>query len=176
MILGLAGGEGRMTASEWATSTHALAMLDALDGSPHAAPLRRFACACCRRLWELLPAESRQALELAERYADGQASDAELAAAHEEAARGYRRADRQISFKKRKVRTQARAALAVLAAVSPDPWRAAREAAAAIVDLFGEQPAELLRGLLPEPFAQDAVAAGARGGIDSTAPPAGRRE
>ncbi len=161
-----------MTASEWATSTHALAMLDALDGSPHAAPLRRFACACCRRLWELLPAESLQALEVAERFSDGRASDAERAAAHEEAARGYRRVDRQVSFKKRKVRTQARAALAVLAAASTDPWRAAVEAAAAIVDLFGEQPAELLRRLLPEPFALDAVAASGSGGAEPDAPPA----
>ena len=161
-----------MTASEWATSTHALAMLDALDGSPYAVPLRRFACACCRRLWDVLPTESRQALEVADRFSDGRASDAELAAAHEEAARGYRRVDRQISFKKRKVRTQARAAWAVLAIVAPDPRRAAREAATAIIDLFGEQPAELLRSFLPEPFVLGVVAASRSAGAELAAPPA----
>jgi hypothetical protein len=138
-----------MTAAEWATSAHALAMLDALDGGSHAAPLRRFACACCRRMWDLLPGESRRALEVAEGYAGGGASAAELAAAREEAVRGYRRADRQISYKKRKVRTQARA---VVAAASPDGWQAAREAATACIDLLGEQPAELLREFVAEPF------------------------
>jgi hypothetical protein len=141
-----------MTAAEWATSPHALAMLDALEGSAHAVPLRRFACACCRRLWELLPAESRHALEVAERYAGGAASEEELAAAREEAVRGYRRVDRQISYKKRKVRTQARAALQVVAAASPDGWQAAREAVLACTDLLGEQPAEQLRQFVAEPF------------------------
>jgi hypothetical protein len=138
-------------------------MLDALDRGSYELPLRRFACACCRRMWDLLPTESRQALKVAERYSDGRASEAELAAAHEEAAQGYRRVDRQYTFKKRKVRTQARAALAVMATVSPDSWRAARDAATASIDLFGEQPAELLRKFLAEPFAPDAVAASGSG-------------
>jgi hypothetical protein len=127
-------------------------MLEALDGVSHAAPLRQFACTCCRRMGDLLPAESRRALEVAERYAAGQASEAELTAAREEALRGYRGVDRQISFKKRKVRTPARAALAVVAAASPDAWLAAREAATACIDLFGEQPVHLLREFVVEPF------------------------
>ncbi len=36
--------------------------------------LRLFACACCRRFWSSLSAESREALDIAERYADGEAS------------------------------------------------------------------------------------------------------
>jgi hypothetical protein len=84
--------------------------------------------------------------------------------------------DRQVSFKKRKVRTQARAALAGLGAVAPDPWRAAREAATAIIDVFGEQPAELLRRFLPEPFAPGAVAASGSGGAEPAAPLARPRD
>jgi len=40
--------------------------------------LRLFACACCRRFWPLLSDESREALEIAERYADGKASKKDL--------------------------------------------------------------------------------------------------
>ena len=42
--------------------------------------LRLFACACCRRVWSLLPDDlSRRALEVAERHADGKAQAGELA-------------------------------------------------------------------------------------------------
>ena len=42
-------------------------------------PLRLFACACLRRVWPLLPAESwREAVEASEQYADGRLREAEL--------------------------------------------------------------------------------------------------
>src|SRR5262249_26964860 len=41
--------------------------------------LRLFACACCRRIWDLLPeGPSRRAVEASERFADGEIDAAEL--------------------------------------------------------------------------------------------------
>jgi hypothetical protein len=141
-----------MTTEEWQTCTHALIMLDAVSGRGCDQQLRAFACACARRLWHLLPAESRDALAVAEAYARQQASDRDLEPAHKLAEVGCRRVRQGTSFKKRKIRAQERAALVVLAATAPDPWGAARQAVLAHVDLVGTQPAELLREFLSYPL------------------------
>lgn len=63
-------------------------MLDFLDNGrkPSERKFRLFACACCRRVWtHLRDNRSRKALEVSERYADGQASDQELLESHDEA-------------------------------------------------------------------------------------------
>lgn len=51
--------------------------------------LRLFACACCRRFWPSLSEQSREALEIAERYADGEATRKDLGHAWRIAVRQY---------------------------------------------------------------------------------------
>ncbi len=78
--------ENGMTEHDWNTSTDPARMLHWMNGpgSPDATQpsdrkLRLFACACVRSVWHLLTDErSRRAVEVAERYADGEATSEEL--------------------------------------------------------------------------------------------------
>jgi hypothetical protein len=76
-----------MTEAEWLARPHdvrhyvniAIRFLEAREGNDR--QLRLFACACCRRVWDLLRLDvARSIVELSEAYADGEATDAELEA------------------------------------------------------------------------------------------------
>jgi hypothetical protein len=74
-----------MTAADWQTCADPYALLESLPGDPGGRRWRLFACGCCRRVWYMLrDRQSRRAVEVAERFADGAASAREL----EEACRG----------------------------------------------------------------------------------------
>lgn len=71
-----------MDETEWLVSIHPQPMLEFVRGKASDRKLRLFACACCRTAWDLIPEElHRESLWLAERHADGQATDAELGVA-----------------------------------------------------------------------------------------------
>lgn len=71
-----------MTENDWLACDDPARMLDDLGLAVDGRKLRLYVCACCRRLRQHLHDErSRQALEVAERYAEGACSRDELAVA-----------------------------------------------------------------------------------------------
>lgn len=72
-----------MTAQEWSECTDPDLMIELLEerGQLDDARLRKYCCACCRRVWDRLGPWTQKALEVAERYTRGEATDAELATA-----------------------------------------------------------------------------------------------
>ncbi|MFO0879467.1 MAG: hypothetical protein U0840_19135 [Gemmataceae bacterium] len=61
-------------------------MLQVLEGRVSKRKLRLFACACCRRIWNVIPdARYRAAVETSERFADGLCDRSELQLARLEA-------------------------------------------------------------------------------------------
>jgi hypothetical protein len=69
-----------MTESEWLACEDPEAMLESLRGRASDRKLRLFAVACCRHLLAQVAVNSwgEEAVDVAERYADGEASDVEL--------------------------------------------------------------------------------------------------
>jgi hypothetical protein len=71
-----------MTEDEWRSGVEPEPMLAYVRYTASERKLRLFACACCRRVWHLLTDErSTEAIEVAERFAEGEATAAELAEA-----------------------------------------------------------------------------------------------
>jgi hypothetical protein len=68
-----------MDEKQWERCSDPGPMWGHLEAKADARKLRLFACACARRIWDLLTDRwSREVIETAERYADGQASRAAL--------------------------------------------------------------------------------------------------
>ena len=88
-----------MTEQEWLTTTdHPWDMLEfMLELTEHRASQRMwrlFLCAICRRVWHLIPDPlSRKAVEIGEKYADGEATETDLAEACLEACKLYKIGD-----------------------------------------------------------------------------------
>jgi hypothetical protein len=75
-----------MTEAKWLACADPAPMLKFVDGKASDRRLRLFACACCRCIWQLLPpGPSREAVRVAEDYADRQAGDRVRQAAEERA-------------------------------------------------------------------------------------------
>jgi hypothetical protein len=78
-----------VTEDEWTTCNNPKAMVSFLAVQHRASgrKLRLFSCACCRRVWHLLADErARRAVEVAERFADGVATEREREEAQRAAA------------------------------------------------------------------------------------------
>jgi hypothetical protein len=68
-----------MTEVEWASSRDAWAMLQHMSSRYGERKLRLFAVGCCRQIWDsIVPLRCRRAVETSERFADGEATMAEL--------------------------------------------------------------------------------------------------
>jgi hypothetical protein len=71
-----------MTEDEWLNCRDPERMLEYLRDKAGNRSLRRFATACCRRIWHLFAhEESRRAVEIAEKYAEGLVSERDRQAA-----------------------------------------------------------------------------------------------
>jgi hypothetical protein len=71
-----------MTEAEWLACEDVRELLDSQVGRASIRKFRLFGTACCRRIWHLLVDErSRNAVSVAERYADGLAAEEEVDAA-----------------------------------------------------------------------------------------------
>jgi hypothetical protein len=84
-----------MIEAEWLACNDPKPMLALVRGKVSERKLRLFAVACCRNIWDLLrDKRCRLAVEVAERFADGQATLEELTAAHADCEKAWQQCTR----------------------------------------------------------------------------------
>jgi hypothetical protein len=66
-----------MTEADWLVWSEPRPLLEFLQAQAGGRKLCLLACGCCRRFWSALPDSHREALDVAERYSDGLASESE---------------------------------------------------------------------------------------------------
>jgi hypothetical protein len=146
-----------VTEREWLTCADPERLLAWLHGRVGERKLRLFACACVRQVWDLVPAVGRQAVETAERYADGVASFVEMNQSGGSIARATMLTPPQ-ALPRSVVAARRYGDASALTAAHPDPFVAAglasRDAAFAAPDPTAARvaQADLLRCLLGNPF------------------------
>src|SRR5262249_31547055 len=79
-----------MSEQEWLHCIDPQRMLEFLRGKVSDRKLRLFACACCRQWWNMLKNQGRLVVNVAERYADGEAEEEERHCATVAATRSWR--------------------------------------------------------------------------------------
>lgn len=147
-----------MTEAEWHASNDPWEMLKWMNApescgsrpwsewKPTDRQLRLFACACVRQVWHLLRYKrSRQAVEVAERFADGLATREELSAARADSRNGERDAATEAAW--------CVTVEAVWVAASDASWSAAWDSAAESASAVARAAqADLLRDIAGNPF------------------------
>jgi hypothetical protein len=112
-----------MTEQQWLTGIDPVAVREFLRAGASKRKLRLHGAACCRRVWHLLAdSRSRFAVEVAERLADGEASEAEARAAGGAAYKASRRDPDDLLY-------HDNAACAATVVCQTEAWRAAEAAA-----------------------------------------------
>ena len=137
-----------MTEDQWNTCAEPTDMLDFLRRSDRR--LRLFACAAVRRTYHVLDERSLKAVEDAERFADGLASEAELRTAREaglQAAKEKAEGATPIDYYQRALRVQAANAAAL--ATHKEAWWAAATSCVSALRAAGIE--EMISGKLREP-------------------------
>ncbi len=143
-----------MNETEWLTASDPTAMLTAVKKKWHARKLRLFASACCRRIEGVIPDEAgRRAVEVAERFANGEATGKELRSARTAVARATANYDPMDGLSEYQADQALTATLNAVAEWGQTVF-AAECAADAVPDKTAEQTVQshLLRDIFGNPF------------------------